>query len=206
MEPFLNSSLSRRLALKRVIGLSAALATLQMPAFGQVKGAKFIGADPNLLAKDIPWDLKLIGPEMRVVTALCDVIVPEDQFGPAASKVGVPEFINEWVSAPYDNQVADLEVVRKGLVWFDDESRKRFGKGFADASGEDQRKLLDDVVKEGTPARAQAFGYFERFRFLITGGYFSTPEGWKAIGYVGNVPMAEFPGPPPEVLAKLGLT
>ena len=27
----------------------------------------------------------------------------------------------------------------------------------------------------------------------------------KAIGYVGNIPMAEFPGPPPEVLKHLGL-
>jgi hypothetical protein len=27
----------------------------------------------------------------------------------------------------------------------------------------------------------------------------------KDIGYTGNVPLPEFAGPPPEVLAKLGL-
>jgi hypothetical protein len=35
------------------------------------------------------------------------------------------------------------------------------------------------------------------------GGHEATD--WKAIGYVGNLPMAEFSGPPPEVLKDLGL-
>jgi hypothetical protein len=143
---------------------------------------------------------------MMIVTLLCDVIIPADDLGPAASKVGVPEFINEWVSAPYESQMADLELVRKGLEWFDVESNKRYSRDFANATNEQHRAILDDVIKEGTPAREQAFGFFQRFRWLVTGGYFSTPEGWKAIGYVGNVAMAEFPGPPPEVLKQLGLT
>jgi len=28
----------------------------------------------------------------------------------------------------------------------------------------------------------------------------------KDVGYVGNMPLIEFKGPPPEVLAKLGIT
>lgn len=204
-EPLFNSSFTRRVALKRVIGLSAAFAALQMPAFARTPGVSAIGTDPNLLAKDIPWGLQLTEAEKKTVIALCDIIVPADNFGPAASKVGVPEFIDEWVSAPYDQQKADLEIVRKGLAWFDAESQTRFNKGFAAASPDQQKALLDDVVKEGTPAREQGFGYFNRLRWLITGGYYTTPEGWVALGYVGNVPMAEFPGPPPEVLKHLGL-
>ncbi|QJE94440.1 gluconate 2-dehydrogenase subunit 3 family protein [Luteolibacter luteus] len=203
---FFNASFTRRVALKRVAALSAALATVNMPAFGQAAGAgKGIGHDPNLLAKDIPWKLQLVEREMMIVTLLCDVIIPADEHGPAASKVGVPEFINEWVSAPYDAQIADLEVVRKGLEWFDAEANRRFGRDFPNASPEQHLEIVTDLVKEGTPAREQGFGYFEKIRFLTIGGYFSTPEGWKAIGYVGNVPMAEFPGPPPEVLKHLGL-
>jgi hypothetical protein len=57
--PF-NASLSRRMALKRVVALSAALATMEMPAFGQLPRGKGIGSDPNLLAKDIPWNLQLV--------------------------------------------------------------------------------------------------------------------------------------------------
>ena len=96
-------------------------------------------------------------------------------------------------------------MIRDGLTWIDGESQKRFGKGFADAAAAPQTAILDDIVKEGTEARKQAFSFFSIFRDRASGGYYSTPEGWKAIGYVGNVPMSEFPGPPPEVLKHLGL-
>jgi hypothetical protein len=37
------------------------------------------------------------------------------------------------------------------------------------------------------------------------GGFYSTPEGMKDIQYLGNVPLAKFDGPPPEVVAYLKL-
>ena len=196
--------LTRRDALKRVIGLSVALSALDLPAFAQTS-VRGIGGDPNLLKKEIPWPRVLTDAEKRTVTALADLIIPADDHGPAASAVGVPDFLDEWVSAPYEQQQKDLKTIRDGLAWIDSEAQRRFGKGFADAAPEQQTALLDDIVKEGTDARKQAFSFFTLFRDRTAGGYYSTPEGWKAIGYVGNVPMAEFPGPPPEVLKHLGL-
>ena len=37
------------------------------------------------------------------------------------------------------------------------------------------------------------------------GAYYGTPAGWKAIGYVGNTPLASFDGPPQEVLDRVGV-
>ena len=196
--------LTRRDALKRVIGLSVALATLELPGFGATPN-RGIGMDPNLLKKEIPWDRVLTAEEKKIVTVLGDIIIPADEHGPAASAVGVPDFIDEWVSAPYETQQKDGKVIRDGLAWLDAEAKKRFGKGFAAAAPAEQTALLDDIVKEGTEARKAAHGFFTNFRDKVAGGYYSTPEGWKAIGYVGNTPMAEFPGPPPEVLKHLGL-
>ena len=196
--------LTRRAALKRVIGLSVALSELELPGFGATPN-RGIGMDPNLLKKEIPWDRVLTAEEKRLVTVLGDLIIPADEHGPAASAVGVPDFIDEWVSAPYDAQQKDGKVIREGLAWLDGAAREHFGKGFADAAPAQQTALLDDIVKEGTDARKAAHGFFTNFRDKVAGGYYSTPEGWKAIGYVGNVPMAEFPGPPPEVLKHLGL-
>jgi hypothetical protein len=196
--------LSRRDALKRVAALAAAMSALELPAFA-APGARGYGTDPNLLKKDIPWPRVLTAEEKRTVTAFADVIIPADEFGPAASAVGVPDFIDEWVSAPYEPQQKDLEAIRKGLAWLDAESRKRTGKGFAEAAPAEQTALLDDVVKEGTGANREAFSFFKLFRDRVAGGYYTTPEGWKAIGYVGNVPQVEFAGPPPEVLKHLGL-
>lgn len=196
--------LTRRDALKRVVGLSIALTALDLPAFAQTP-MRGIGGDPNLLKKEIPWARVLTEVEKRTVTALADLTIPADEHGPAASAVGVPDFIDEWVSAPYEQQEKDLKVIRGGLAWLDGEAQKRFGKGFADAAAEQQTAILDGIVKEGTAARKQAFSFFSLFRDRVAGGYYSTPEGWKAIGYVGNVPMMEFPGPPLEVLKHLGL-
>jgi hypothetical protein len=139
------------------------------------------------------------------VTALADVIIPADEFGPAASAVGVPDFIDEWVSAPYEQQQRELELIRKGLGWLDAEGHKRTGKVYAEAAPAEQTALLDDVVKDGTDAHKQAFNFFKIFRDRVAGGYYTTPNGWKAIGYVGNVPQVEFAGPPVEVLKHLGL-
>lgn len=195
--------LSRRDALKRVIGVSLALSAAQMPAFASAP-VPGIGRDPNLLKKEIPWPLVLTGAEMAIVTVLGDIMIPADEHGPAASAVGVPAFINEWVSAPYPDQEADLKTIRGGLAWIERESQKRFGKGFADAAPEQQHAIVADISKSKSAGKS-ANAFFRVFRDRVAGGYYSTPEGWKAIGYVGNVPLAEFPAPPPEVLAHLGL-
>jgi hypothetical protein len=196
--------LSRREALKRVIGLSIALSAMEMPAFAATP-VRGIGTDPNLLKKEIPWPLVLTAEEVKIVAALGDLIIPADEHGPAASAVGVPDFINEWVSAPYEEHQADLATIRTGLAWIDRESKKRFSKGFAVASPEQQTVIVEDIVKVGTAARKAANAFFRTFRDRVAGGYYSTPEGWKAIGYIGNVPLAEYPAPPPEVLKHLGL-
>jgi hypothetical protein len=181
-----------------------ALAAMELNSFA-APGARGIGADPNLLKKEIPWPRVLTDTEKKSVTALADLILPADEFGPAASAVGVPDFIDEWVSAPYEVQERDRKTIQGGLAWLDAEAKKRFGKVFAETNHAQQSAVLDDIVKDGTAAHQEAFPFFQKFRELAAGGYFSTPEGWNAIGYVGNKPLPEFPGPPPEVMQHLGL-
>ena len=196
--------LSRRDALRRIVAASALAASLDITAFAADDIAR-IGDDPNLLVKEIPWPRLLTAEEKRTVTALGDVILPADQYGPAASAVGIPDFIDEWVSAPYAEQQKDLAVIRPGLVWIDGEAKARFGKGYADCDLAQQTAIVEDTVKDGTPARKAGYNFFKLFRDRAAGGYFSTPEGWKAIGYTGNVPSVEYAGPTPEVLQHLGL-
>jgi hypothetical protein len=71
----------------------------QRKALG-VEEPRIIGFDPDLLKKEIPWARLLTEREKLVATALGDLIIPADEYGPAASTVGVPDFIDEWVSAP----------------------------------------------------------------------------------------------------------
>jgi hypothetical protein len=198
-------SLSRREAIQRILGAAALLNVIELRAFGET--AKTIGGDPNLHAKVIPWDRVLTEAEMKTVTVLADVMIPADEKSPAASAVGVPDFINEWVSAPYPLQSADREIVRSGLAWLDTESRARFQKEFTQLSPEQMAAICDDIclVSKAKPEHKTAATFFARFQTLTAGGFYTTPEGWADIGYVGNVAMPTFPGPPPEVLKHVGL-
>lgn len=204
--------MDRRDAIKWMLTAAASLAVLKRDgrAATASPGGKGYGTDPDLLkeykAGDV-WPLTFTEAQHRTAAALCDVIIPEDSQSPSASALHVPEFIDEWISAPYPDQQLDRPVVLEGLAWIDAEARKRFGNDFANLVHKQQAMICDDIcyVPSAKTEFKQAAHFFKRFRDLTAGGFYTTPEGTKDIGYVGNVPLPEFPGPTPEVLKKLGL-
>ncbi len=172
--------------------------------------AQGYGTDPKLQTPHSPgmyWPLTLSPIQRRCATALSDVIIPADQFSPSASSVGVVDFIDEWISAPYPDQVADRAIVIPGLAWVDAEAQRRYGHDFAalDASGQDA--ICKDICyqPEASAQFQQGAVFFARFRDLTAGGFYTSPAGTKDLGYVGNMPLAKFDGPPPEVLKQAGL-
>lgn len=211
-----NPELSRREALQWIAAASALLATgPALPANAAdtttaTPAGKPYGTDPNLLRNYKPgdlWPLTLSESQRKTVDALADLILPADDRSPAASDVGVPEFIDEWISAPYPQQQADRPVVLEGLQWLDEEAGRRFGKSFAALDAAGQTAIADDIchAPRARPAFAKAADFFHRFRNLCLAGYYTTPAGMKDVGFVGNVARTRFDGPPPEVLKRLGL-
>lgn len=209
--------MDRRLTIKWVLAASVTMplltscaGTAGVRSRRPVKPAPGYGADPNLTHVYRPgevWPLTFTPSQRRTAAALCDVIIPADAVSPGASSVGVVDFIDEWVSAPYPHQQDDRPIVIEGLAWMDEEARRRYTKSFADLDTTQQCAICDDIASEPraqTPfARAALF--FARFRDLTAGGFYSTPEGRKDLQYIGNVPLARFDGPSLEVLRKLGL-
>ena len=200
--------IARREAVKLVLAGAAATPLLgcgseDIPAAKSERSM----TDPDLVNPVVPWDAILTGAEMKTVTALCDVIIPEDDVSPSASAVGVPEFINEWVSAPYPDQKRDLQTVRSGLVWLNTESDKRYGTAFHALKEDQQIAICEDIhhQSDAGPEFRQAATFFNRFRWLTLCGFYTTDEGRKDVGYIGNVPLTEFPGATPEQLRYLGL-
>jgi hypothetical protein len=212
--------IDRRVAIKWMLTASAGAMLVHLPAFGAQAGAPGeapagpghgYGTDPDLMKIYKPgdvWALTLSDARRREVAALCDIIVPADGQSPSASSVGVTDFIDEWVSAPYPANVSDAKVVLEGLDWVEEQSKKRFGAAFADASDAQRLSFCEEMAKDA-PAGSDleaASKFFRRFRNLAAGGYYTTPAGMKDLGYVGNVPLATFDGPPADLVAKLGLT
>ncbi len=163
--------------------------------------------DPDLLSPVVPWDLVLTDDEMRTVGALCDVIIPADDRSPSATAVAAHEFVNEWVSAPYDGNRDDLVLVRGGLVWLDVEAGERFGADFADLTLEQKHAICDDICYQpnAKPEHRAAARFFDKVRDLTSTAFWTTEEGMADLGFVGNRPTASFPEPPREVLEQLGL-
>jgi hypothetical protein len=204
--------MDRRTTIKWVLAASATWPLLGRRAARAeaVRAAQGYGTDPNLLAVYRPgelWPLTLTAPQRRLAGILADLIIPSDEHSPSASAVGVVEFIDEWVSAPYPANQEDRPIVLEGFVWLDAEAVRRFRKAFADLDGGEQRSICDDICDESRAAsdRRDAARFFALYRDLTAGGFYSTPVGRKDLGYIGNVPLARFEGPPPELLRKLDL-
>jgi Gluconate 2-dehydrogenase subunit 3 len=168
------------------------------------------GTDPNLTAAHHPgefWPLTLSTPQRQLAAVLSDLIIPADEHSPAASAVGVVDFIDEWVSAPYPRMQRDRALVLEGFGWVDAEGQRRFGRAFAALDAAQQKQVCDDIcdAARAAPERAEAARFFARYRDLTSGAFYSTPAGRKDLNYIGNVPLSHFDGPPPELLRKLNL-
>jgi Gluconate 2-dehydrogenase subunit 3 len=180
------------------------------PVTAATLAAKGYGSDPLLTKIYHPgdvWPLTLSKAQRRTAAALCNVILPGDERSPSAESVGVVDFIDEWVSAPYPLQVGDRPIVLEGLAWMDAEALLRFEKYFAELDEGRHHAICDDICYEPN-AKAKfvrAAKFFARYRDLTVGGFYSTPAGHQDLGYIGNVPLSKFEGPPLELLHKLGL-
>ena len=218
--------MDRRTTIKWVLAASATWPQLTRTAWAQagsappphpataapptVPTAGGYGTDPNLMqphhAGDF-WPLTLSASQRRLAGVLADLIIPADDRSPSATSVGVVDFIDEWISAPYPSHKQDRETVLGGFSWLTAEARRRFGKGFADLDATQQSAICDDIcdARRVVPERKDAAHFFAVFRDLTAGGFYSSPAGRKDVGYIGNAPLTHFPAPPPELLRKLDL-
>lgn len=209
--------LSRRRWLAAMAAAGAALPVLSSAACkpsDQTAGAPTAAtgprgtpSDPDLIHPRIWWDKQLTRAELVTLAALTDTIIPEDETSPSASAVGVPDYIDEWASAPYDWAREGIGKIRKGLTWLDEESGRRFGKPFAEIDQSERNLIADDIcyLPRAKPEHQEAARFFDMIRDLTATGFYTTEAGMRDLGYVGNVPLDRFDGPPREVLERLGL-
>lgn len=166
------------------------------------------GKDPSLLIPpSSPWPRTMTSKEIKLVARLSDIIIPRDANIPSAAEVGVPDVIDEWVSAPYSGQQRDRVIILSALAWIDDESLLRFDKVFVDLPSNLQLDIIDDIAYR-TDDLAEQFTQiapaFARFRQLVVAAFFCSPEGIKDIGYLGNVAIqGDYPGPTEEAMVHL---
>jgi gluconate 2-dehydrogenase gamma chain len=173
-----------------------------------VAGPRGTPTDPDLINPKADWPRLLSAKELATLAVLCDLIIPADGVSPGASAVGVPAYINEHVSAPYDWAEQALVRVRGGLVWLDTESGRRFGRPFAKLTLAEQTQIADDICffPDAKPQFKAGARFFGEVRNLTQTAFYTSDAGMKDIGYVGNVALPKWELPPKAVLDKLGLS
>jgi hypothetical protein len=216
--------LTRRESLQWFLVAAGAAYALDPEAFlgcgsaSEFEGMPRIGTDPDLINPLVPWERTMTEAQLATAAALCEVIIPRDERSPSASEVGVHEFIDEWISAPYPRHRADRTLILEGLEWLEAESSRRFEQPFVELTRRQKHAICDDICllerpkglsryldAIGQDSLTKAARFFARFRDLTAGGFYTTAEGMKDLQYIGNVARIAFPGPPAEVLKHFGL-
>jgi len=142
--------------------------------------------------------------EYATATILADLIIPKDERSGSASDAGVPEFMDFMMNDQPERQTA----MRGGLALIDHLCNLRFDKRFVECADAERRQLLDEIAYPAT-ARADltpAVAFFSSFRDLTASGFWSSRIGVQDLQYVGNRPVAEWKGCPPEALGRLGVS
>lgn len=145
------------------------------------------GKDPPLVdPKRHVWPRLLDEGLRRDLAALIDIVVPGIDGSPPGSALGLVDFFDEWLGAPYPDMVADRALIMPMLAEV---------AGLAELA---ERPRAAGVAALGNGSTRPAFA---RFCVLAAAAYHTTPPGIAALGYVGNEARESFDGPPPEVLA-----
>ena len=128
--------------------------------------------------KSSTWEL-LSDAEARTLAALCDQIIPADDF-PSASQAGVVTYIDRQLGRHYRRHQA---VYRGGLEATEAASHKRFGTAFADAAPEQRLQIAIALEKEN-------HAFFDLVRQHTMEGYYGSPRhggnrdavSWRMLG------------------------
>ena len=141
--------------------------------------------------------------ELETVRVLADIVIPRDDRSGSATDAGVPEFMDFMMN----EREAARPGMRGGLAWLDREAQRRFGKTFVASTEAERLQIVDDVAwpARARPEMSHGVAFFNAFRDLTAGGFWSSKMGVEDLQYLGNRPHTSWDGCPEPALVKLGV-
>lgn len=131
--------------------------------------------------------------EYKTVTRLADLIIPPEGGEVGGAGAGAPEYIDLLCSG--SDRMAQIWL--GGLSWLDSQCLKRYQATFVDAKPPQQTEILDVIAyrRNDSPENGPGIHFFDWARRMVVDAYFTSPQGVKAVGYMGNVGMQTFQVP-----------
>jgi Gluconate 2-dehydrogenase subunit 3 len=189
--------LTRREAIKTIgtgVGVIASLPVLGSAARAQELAAhehSHGSAQATAPAKAEPLKF-FTEEENRAVIEMSERIIPADDSSPGAKAARVSEYIDLIISESPD---VTKQTWRDGLAAIDKMSRAKFGKSFADATGEQQIDLLKTISANEKSPQTLEEKFFRTIKYATIDGYYTSEIGiHKELHYKGNTYLKEFTG------------
>lgn len=141
--------------------------------------------------------------ELFTLDKICNLILPPNEFGSIrdAEVVQLIEFMAKDIPTY-------KEPLRNGLIWIDNESKKRFNNLFVDCEIIQQENIFDEIAyydpNKSISEYSEPVQWFNLVRNLTMTGYFTSEVGINELGYKGNIPNI-WDGVPQDVLDQYGL-
>lgn len=132
--------------------------------------------------------------EYATLRKLSDYVIPADEHSPGALAAGAADFIDFLCNASDEMR----DIYTGGLLWLDDAMAHRYdGKTFLQAAPAQQTAMLDLIAyrKNAAPELNAGIQFFAFCRRMVADAYYTTPIGYKDVGYMGNSAMATFSVP-----------
>lgn len=152
--------------------------------------------------------------EWQLLRTLAELILPADDQSASALEAGAPEFIDLLAA----NNEELHRILTSGMLWLDHEMNDRYGVRFTGASAEQQHEMLGLLAHETPPHDpgyagivesdeyegffdyttetwsddAPGIRFFSWVRRLVVDAFYSSEEGFKDVGYVGNDFVREY--------------
>lgn len=131
--------------------------------------------------------------EFATLRILCDLILPADETSPAASAAGAPEYIDLLCRG----NVKIARIYHGGLAWLDATCTKLHGAPFREAAEPQRIAIVEKIAyREKTPPEWKAGArFFDWVRRMTLDGYYTSPAGYKDVGYQGGKGMTTYQVP-----------
>jgi gluconate 2-dehydrogenase gamma chain len=126
--------------------------------------------------------------EYSTLQDLSEIIIP------GSSEAGAPAFIDFLCSVCDDMK----DIFTGGIGWLDEQMGHRYQvAGFLDAKPEQQTEMLDLIAyrKNASPELNPGIHFFDWARRMVVDGYYTSPAGFKEVGYMGNQALSHFSVP-----------
>jgi len=172
----------RELTRRELIATAAFVPLVALTGVGQAE-AQTAAAAPTALT----------APQMKILEAFVERLIPRDELGPSAAEAGAQVYIDRALAGPNAGEKASFV---EGLAAMDAFAQSSQGGAFASLAPEKRDAVITAFENGSVASFANARQFFNRARRLTLEGMFGDPyyggnknfAGWDLIRYPGPRP------------------